>query len=230
MKKPRKVKEMSKTILDKISEGRQIRRNDMRPEFRTVDSENEKLIVEGHACTFNEPYVLYKDSDYEVCEQIDRNAFAECDMSDVIMQFDHAGRVFARTRNNTLEVGPDNIGLFIRADLSKSSGGPDLYADIKSGVIDRMSFAFTVIEDKREVTEDRGSGITTVLRTITKIGKLYDVSAVSIPANDGTDISARNFGDGVIAEIKAERLKVQENERRKARLKLKLKMSEMEDK
>ena len=93
-----------------------------------------------------------------------------------------------------------------------------------------MSFAFTVIEDKREVTEDRESGITKVLRTITKIGKLYDVSAVSIPANDGTDISARNFGDGVIAEIKAERLKVQENERRKARLKLKLKMSEMEDK
>lgn len=221
---------MSKTILDKISEGRQIRRNDMSPEFRTVDGENEKLIVEGHACTFNEQYILYKDSDYEVWEQIDRNAFAECDMSDVIMQFDHAGRVFARTRNNTLEVGPDNIGLFIRADLNKSSGGPDLYADVKNGVIDRMSIAFTVMEDKREVTEDRESGITKVLRTITKIGKLYDVSAVSIPANDGTDISARNFGDGVIAEIKAERLKVQEKERRKARLKLKLKMSEMEGK
>lgn len=219
---------MSKSILDKISEGRQIRRNDMRPEFRTVDGDNDKLIVEGHACTFNEPYLLYKYSDCEVYEQIDRNAFLECDMSDVIMQFDHAGRVFARTRNNTLEVQPDNEGLFTRADLSKSSGGPDLYADIKNGVIDRMSFAFTVLEDKREVTEDHENGITTVLRTITKIGKLYDVSAVSIPANDGTDISARNFSDGVIAEIKAERLKTQEKEHRKARLKLKLKLSEME--
>lgn len=219
---------MNKTVLEKISEGRQIRRNDMHPEFRTVDSENEELIVEGHACTFDEPYLLCDWDDYKVYEQIARNAFAECDMSDVIMQFDHTGRVYARTRNNTLEVKPDNTGLFTRADLSKSSGGPDLYADIKNGVIDRMSFAFTVLEDKREVTEDHENGITTVLRTITKIGKLYDVSAVSIPANDGTDISARNFSDGVIAEIKAERLKAQEKEHRKARLKLKLKLSEME--
>ena len=83
------------------------------------------------------------------------------------------------------------------------------------------SHALTVFEDKREVTEDHENGITKVLRTITKIGKLYDVSAVSIPANDGTDISARNFSDGVIAEIKAERLKTQEKEHRKARLKLK---------
>lgn len=219
---------MNKTVLDKISEGRQIRRNDMHPEFRTIDGEDDELIVEGHACTFDEPYLLYDWDDYKVYEQIDRNAFAECDMSDVIMQFDHSGRVYARTRNNTLEVKPDNVGLFTRADLSKSSDGPGLYADIKNGVIDRMSFAFTVLEDKREVTEDHEKNITTVLRTITKIGKLYDVSAVSIPANDGTDISARNFSDGVIAEIKAERLKAQEKEHRRARLKLKLKLSEME--
>ena len=70
-----------------------------------------------------------------------------------------------------------------------------------------MSFGFTVDEDKREITEDRATGAIDVLRTVTKVRKLYDVSAVSLPANDGTEISARSYCDGVIAELEAERLK-----------------------
>ena len=222
---------MEKTVMDKLNEGRQFRRNDLHPEFRALDKseENEELVVEGHACTFNDPYLLYKFKDYEVYEQIDRNAFNECDMSDVIMQFDHEGRVYARTRNGTLSVSPDNIGLFINADLSKSSNGANLYSDIKNGIIDRMSFAFTVLEEQVSQTDNKETGLTKVLRTITKIGKLYDVSAVSIPANDGTDISARKFSDGLIAKLQAERLEEQKKEHRKKVLSLKLKLLKMED-
>lgn len=209
-------------VLEKISNGRQYRNV---CEFRVADTGSEsELITEGHACTFNIPYVLYDWGDYIVREQIDSHAFDECDMSDVIMQYDHTGRVFARTRNNTLTVSPDKVGLFTRADLSKSSGGPGMYQDIANGVIDRMSFGFVVAEDKREITENNETGVTEVLRTITKISKLYDVSAVSIPANDGTDISARNFCDGLIEEIKAERLEAEKRKNEREKLQLKIKM------
>ena len=69
-----------------------------------------------------------------------------------------------------------------------------------------MSFGFVVGEDKRETTIDHENDVEIVTRTTTKITKLYDVSAVSIPANDATSISARRFADGVIERIKAERL------------------------
>lgn len=195
-------------MLDKIKEGRQYRQT---MEFRiTEDSgteeENKNQTVEGHACTFNQAYNLYDSYDYRIDEQIDSRAFDECDMSDVIMQYNHEGRVFARTKNETLEVSIDKNGLFVRADLSGTELGRQLYQEIKDGYTDKMSFGFTVSEDQRTVTRDRETGKVSVLRTITKIGKLYDVSAVSIPANDGTDISARSYCDGLIAEIKAERL------------------------
>lgn len=211
-----------KTLQDKILEGRQYRRC---IEVRVKENPTEdpkEMIVEGHACTFNSPYTLYRDADFEINEQIDPHAFDECDMSDVIMQYDHQGRIFARTKNGTLTVEPDEIGLAMRSDLSKSEGGPGLYRDIQSGMIDKMSFGFTVNEDKWEETEDKTTGKYTGLRTITKIGKLYDVSAVSIPANDGTDISARNYIDGVIDAIKTERSKVQKREHKRNVLKLKL--------
>jgi len=128
-------------------------------------------------------------------------------MSDVIMQYDHQGRVFARNSNGTLEINTDDHGLFMSADLSGTEIGRQLFEEIKGGYTNKMSFGFTVDEDKREVTENRENGTVDVLRTITKIRKLYDVSAVSLPANDGTEISARSYCDGVIAELEAERLK-----------------------
>lgn len=197
----------NKEILDKIKEGRQYRQT---MEFRTAENsetgKNSAQVVEGHACTFNQAYNLYDSYDYRIDEQIDPRAFDECDMSDVIMQYNHEGRVFARTKNNTLELSMDRTGLFVRANLSGTELGRQLYQEIKDGYTDKMSFGFTVSEDQRTVTNDRETGKVSVLRTITKIEKLYDVSAVSIPANGGTDISARSYCDGVIAEIKAERL------------------------
>ena len=178
-------------------------------EKRAEGEADDSMIVTGYASTFDEPYLLWGEPDYEVYEKVDRHAFDDCDMSDVIMQYDHHGRVFARIRNNTLEVSPDDTGLFIKADLGGTDIGRGLYQEIAGGYTDRMSFGFTVDEDTREIVDDRTTGKTTVIRTITKIGKLYDVSAVSLPANPGTSISAR-LRDGVIAEVEAERLKAKE--------------------
>lgn len=172
------------------------------------EREDDRKVVTGYASTFEDPYLLWEDDEVEVWEIVDRNAFSETDMDDVIMQYDHQGRVFARKRNNTLEVIPDERGLFIRADLGGTDIGRELYQEIEGGYTDRMSFGFTVKDQKREI-EEREDGKTKVTRTILAVGKLYDVSAVSLPANPSTSISAR-FLDGVIEEIKAERLKAQE--------------------
>lgn len=178
---------------------------------------SEDMVVSGYASTFDEPYKLWSDDQVEVWEKVDRSAFDETDMSDVIMQYDHQGRVFARIRNNTLTVSPDDTGLFIRADLSGTDIGRSLYQEIKGGYTDRMSFGFTVDADTREIEEDKTTGKSIVTRTITKVGKLYDVSAVSLPANPGTSISAR-FLDGAIEEARAERLKAQELEEKREQI------------
>ena len=170
--------------------------------------DDERMIVQGYASTFDEPYLLYRDQDVEVYEVVERTAFDETDMSDVIMQYDHQGRVFARVKNNTLTVTPDERGLLTSADLSGTDIGRQLYQEIAGGYTDKMSFGFTVAEDRRE-SVDSEDGKTVLTRYITKVGKLFDVSAVSLPANPGTSISAR-FLEGAIEEVKAERQKAQE--------------------
>ena len=201
-------------ILERLNAGREYRQIQA-GSIELRSDEAEEMIVEGYATTFGQPYVLYDFGDYIVREQIDPHAFDECDMSDVIMQYDHRGRVFARTRNKTLSMSTDKHGLKIRAALGGTELGRQLYEEIRGGYTDRMSFGFTVAEDKREVTEDHTRNVTTVLRTITKVKKLYDVSAVSIPANDTTEISARSVADGVIEALKEqERLKADKRQER----------------
>ena len=210
----------NKTMEEKLTEGRQYRRV-VQMEIRAA-GEGE-MIVEGYATTFNEPYELWRDGpDYVFKEQVDRNAFDETDMNDVIMQYDHEGRVFARTGNGTLELDVDNHGLHIRADLGGTEIGRQLYEEIKGGYTDKMSFGFTVDEDERLIQEDRESGTVTILRTIKRIGKLYDVSAVSLPANNATEISARSWCDGVIAQLTEERREAEARERKKQKIKIML--------
>lgn len=213
-----------KNLQTKIDEGRQYRNAQ---DFRTEESENEEMIVEGYASTFNEEYELYSMNEdginYRFFEKVDPHAFDECDMTDVIMQYDHEGRVLARTRNNTLQITTDEHGLKVRADLSKSALGRGLYEDIKNGIVDRMSFGFTITGDtnEKERTEDGMK----FLRTITKVGKLFDVSAVSFPANEGTEISARNYINGLIDVEKAERLEQAEKESKRKKLLLKVRVA-----
>lgn len=205
------MNKLPKKINDKLKEGRTYR-NVQKIEAR-ADQDGAK-VVEGYATVFSTPYELWSMDGYTVFEQIDPAAFDECDMSDVIMQYNHEGRVFARTSNKTLEVKTDDTGLYTRADLGGTELGSQVYEEIAGGYTDKMSFGFMVKEDKREITEDKETGAVTVMRTITKIDKLYDVSAVSLPANDATSISARSFSEGVIAELieeheKREKLKKQ---------------------
>ena len=190
-----------------------------------VENENndteERKMVKGYASVFNAPYTLYDGRDVVIQEQVDSRAFDEADLSDVILQYNHEGRVFARTSNNTLAIIPDEKGLAIEADLGGTEIGNQLYQEIKGGYTTKMSYGYTVRE--AEWTDTKlDDGRTLELRTIKSVGKVYDVSAVSIPANDATSISVRNLSDGVIAEIEAERLKALELERRKLQTKLRL--------
>lgn len=154
--------------------------------------------VEGYATTFNQPYVLYEYEDgTKLYEQIDSHALDNVDMTDVIMQYDHEGRVYARQSNSSLILIPDNKGLFMAADLGKTDLAKGLYQDIKAGMINKMSWSFTVAQDSYDKE--------THTRTILKIKKVYDVSAVSIPANDTTYISARNAVQGSL-EIQRQEL------------------------
>ena len=181
--------------------------------FETRKSDDGQMIVEGYATTFNQPYELYRTKDMIIKEQVAPDAFAETDMSDVIMQYDHEGRVFARVKNGTLELTPDEHGLRVRANLGGTEIGRQLFEEIQGGYTNKMSFGFTVTGQKREEL-DKEDGQTTVLRTITKVGKLFDVSAVSLPANDATEISSRSIGDGLIAEVLKEIQAREERERK----------------
>lgn len=136
-------------------------------------------------------------------------------MSDIIMQYDHQGRVLARKSNGSLIVEPNDEGLFICADLSKSDASRSLFEDIETELVTRMSWAFTVAED----SYDRE----TRTRTILRVKKVYDVSAVSIPANEDTLINARSYFNGVIEEEQQELLK---REKQIKRLEIKLKLME----
>lgn len=207
---------MPKTIDDKLLEGRQYRSFTVSKEnLRTLD--DGEMIVEGYATVFDTPYILHSENGYTVREQIDRHAFDGCDMSDVIFQYDHAGHVYARTSNGTMEVEPDEKGLKTRTRLDGTTIGRQLYEEIDGGYTTKMSFGFVIAERRRDVVEDSETGAVDVLVTITRIKKLFDCSAVSIPANDATSISARSLCDGVIAEARQELL---ERRRKKEIIKL----------
>ena len=181
---------------------------------KRIDSDH---YIDGYATTWD-PYLLMEVDGIKYHEKIDRNAFVGTDMSDIIMQYNHDGKVFARNSNGTLIVEPDDHGFFIAADLSKSAGAKELYGEIKEGLITKMSWAFTVADEEYD-KENR-------TRIIKRVKKVYDVSAVSIPANDGTEISARSYLDGVIEVEKQEKLERQRQQRKKDAIKLKIKITE----
>ena len=146
---------------------------------------SEEYRVKGTAVVFDTPTVLYECDGVEYCEIIDRHAFDGCDTSDVIFNYNHGGKVVARLRNKTLALRVTERGLEVEADLSGTQAGRELYEEIDGGYVDKMSFSFSVRESKYDSV--------THTRTITKVKKLYDVSAVDIPAYEETSISARSF-------------------------------------
>ena len=195
-------------------------------EYRKIDcsqietraQEDGTMVVSGYATTFDSEYELFRMADFVLLERIDAHAFDNCDMSDVIMQYDHEGRVFARTKNNSLELSVDDHGLHIRANLGGTEIGRQLYQEIAGGYTNKMSFGFKVSGETR--SEEQVDGVTYEHRVITAVSKLYDVSAVSLPANDATEISARNLCEGAIARIMEERHAEEERKRKIQRIKL----------
>lgn len=165
-------------------------------QFRALDDAN--YIVEGYATTFDDPYTMFEFDGIKYMEQIDRNALTGANMDDVIFLYNHEGMVFARQSNGTLTLTPNDRGLYIRADLSSTEASRAMYESIKAGLVTQMSWAFTIEEDSYNEK--------THTRSILKVAKVFDVSAVSIPADPNTSISARDYFNGVIEAEKAERL------------------------
>jgi HK97 family phage prohead protease len=193
----------------KLKNERQIRSLQMfQPaETKRIDS---SYYVEGYAARF-EPYVLYELDDGPIYERFERGCFDNCDMSDVIFQLNHQGTVMARQSNGTLIVEIDDDGLFTAADLSRTEAARRMYEEISTGMITKMSWGFITGEYDYDVANR-----TIVHRSVKKI---FDVSAVSIPANQNTEINARSWADGVI-DLAARSEAALDERRRKLRLKL----------
>lgn len=179
-----------------------------------------EYIVEGYATTFGDSYELYRDGKYVVMETIDKEAFRNADLSDVVFLINHSGRVYARTRNNSIELVNDEHGLRQKTNLGLTSSSRSVYEDIDAGLYDRMSFAFTVANDTY-TEEERANGDIILTRTILEVGKVYDISVVDFPANPYTDISARSKDsiDGEIKRFEAERLQAQKDKEEREALK-----------
>lgn len=151
-------------------------------ELRTNEDED-KMIIEGYAITFNSP------ATHGYTEIISDRALDNTDMSDVPLKYNHEDShlIMARTRNHSLELKKDDKGLLIKAELIDTQSNKDIYKSIKAGLIDKMSFAFTVRADEYDYDTDT--------RTITDIDKLYDVSVVDMPFYDSTSVYARGESD-----------------------------------
>ena len=195
---------------------KEIRKLDL--QFRAEDTEDGKMEIKGYAAVFNSPET------YDYTEVIDPKAFDEADMSDVVLRYNHndSFMVLARTRNKSLQLEVDDKGLLIDATLQDDiTDHRNIYNAIKSGLIDKQSFAFTVEEDSYDYDTDT--------RTITKIGKLFDVSVVDQPFYNATDVSvARDLNNNDFLE-KREKIR-KEVEEKKAEEERQKKLQEAKDK
>ena len=182
-----------------------------------ADAEAGKMIIEGYAVVFESETVIGDTARGGFYEVIDRNAFTGCNMRDVPLRYNHSDAVpiLARTRNKSLQLSIDNKGLKIRAELLNTQDARDMYARIKSGLIDSMSFAFTVADGGEQITSRNGVPV----RRITKFERLFDCSVVDIPAYEATSVYARSIelADGWREEErKKEAAKIEKEQRKEA--------------
>lgn len=157
---------------------KEIRKLDM--QFRAETTEDNKMEIKGYAAVFNSPET------YDYTEVIAPTAFDDADMSDVVLRYNHNDTfmVLARTRNKSLQLSVDEKGLFIDAVLQDDiQQHRDIFNAIKSGLIDKQSFAFVVAEGGDTYDYD------TDTRTINKIAKVFDASVVDQPFYNATDVS-----------------------------------------
>ena len=187
---------------------KEIRKLDI--QFRAEENEDNKMEIKGYAAVYDSPET------YAYTELIAKGAFDESDMSDVVLRYNHndSFMVLARTRNKSLNLSVDDKGLFMDATLQDDiTEHRNIYNAIKSGLIDKQSFAFTVEEDDYDYETDT--------RTIKKIGKVFDVSVVDQPFYNDTDVSLASKNDDFMArreELRKEYEKEQEEKARQEQL------------
>jgi len=183
---------------------KEIRKLDI--QFRAEENEEDKLEIKGYAAVYDSPET------YDYTELIAKGAFDDADMSDVVLRYNHndSFMVLARTRNKSLELNVDDKGLFMDATLQNDiTEHRNIYNAIKSGLIDKQSFAFTVEEDEYDYETDT--------RTITKIGKVFDVSVVDQPFYNDTDVSLASKNDDFMARRNELRKQYEQEQEEKAR-------------
>ncbi len=176
---------------------KEIRKLDI--QFRAETTDDEKMEIKGYAVVFNSPET------YGYTEIISDSALDNADMSDVVLRYNHNDSfiVLARTRNNSLKLDKDKKGLFMDAILQDDiTEHRNIFNAIKSKLIDKQSFAFTVEEDDYDYKSDT--------RVITKIGKLFDVSVVDQPFYNATDVSIASKNDDFLERRKELRKQYEE--------------------
>lgn len=178
-------------------------------EFRALGSdelgedEKDEMVIEGKAIAYNQKIKLFSFDGVDYYEVIEKGALDNADLTDVFLRYNHKDdfMVLARTRNQTLEIDERDDGVYIRAILANTSGGRDLYELVKRGDVNKMSFAFT--ENEEFFDEDQRTW------TVKDIEKLYDVSAVDIPAYSDTSLYARRYNEVETRCAELENLKLQ---------------------
>ena len=159
-------------------------------ELRKADlaADDGEMTVSGYAAVFDQPAVMWHDpySGIDYKESVGAHAFDKADMSNVVLRYNHndSCEILARTSNGTLTLEVDEKGLRIQAKLANTTLGRDVYELIKRKDITQMSFAFTVAPDG-DVYDNK-----TYTRYINNIDRVFDVSAVDLPAYEGTSIEA----------------------------------------
>lgn len=173
-------------------------------QIRADEQESAKMIIEGYPIVFEKE--TYIDCGFDGWhEKVDRNAFANADMSDVALKYNHNDNIFilARTRNGSLRLTIDDHGVFMHAELIDTTTNRDVYEMVKSGLLTEGSFAFTVTRSTDIIDDNLEAH-----RTITEIGKLFDVAICPNGAyGDLTEIYARSYDLLESKKGKAEALK-----------------------
>ena len=162
-------------------------------ELRALDNE-ESREVDGYAVVFNQPADLGWFT-----EEIDRHAFDNADMSDVVLLFNHdENYVLAGTSNGSMKMNIDGTGLFQKSNIIDTTTGEDIFKLVKNKLVRKMSFGFTIDENGGE---EWISGVEKDHRIIRKIKKLYDLSLVVNPAYPQTSAYARSMQSDELAEL-----------------------------
>jgi HK97 family phage prohead protease len=157
-------------------------------ELRAYNKEEkeDRMVVGGYAIVFNsESRDLGGFTEFvspnALDEALERN-------SDVLALYNHDySNVLGRQSSETLQLYKDERGVRFELDLPDTTLGRDVYELVKRGDLKGNSFGFTVEKDNWEKRDGN------VIRTIEKIKDLFEISIVSLPAYEATELTKRNF-------------------------------------